>query len=187
MPTKKSKPTRPAERLEKGGEMYFISTRDYKVCHTNDWHFGSDDQRWNDCNYFLDVNAARACSIAIKEEYGEHLEMLDRDRENNRTTFIKIVREMAVQAKRLMRKAEEAEPVKDEPLVEEDSDEVEEEPVDEKERKRKKEKKVYTFELLAFELAEAGDAYEERNRAIAKEDFNTRKDIAEFIKHYPKK
>lgn len=87
------------KRLEKGGEYYFISIPYFKVCNTQDWHFGTDDERFKNGNYFVEPRDAKACFSEITEKFGEELDKLKAKAKKNDTTLIKAVRDISDKAK----------------------------------------------------------------------------------------
>lgn len=87
------------KRLEKGGVYYFISVPYFKVCQTRDEYFGTDDQRFQDGNYFPDANDAHECFDTIAETYGEKLEDIAEKIEKNKSSFVKTTTKLAVWAR----------------------------------------------------------------------------------------
>lgn len=55
------------KRVEKGEVYYFISLQKLKLCSTHDWYFFSDNEKWEDGNYFTDAALAKACADEVQE------------------------------------------------------------------------------------------------------------------------
>lgn len=87
------------KRLDKGENYYYISIPYWKVCHTQDWYFGTDNERFKAGNYFADSSDARECFGAITEQFGEELDKLKAKAKKNDTTLIKAVRDISDKAK----------------------------------------------------------------------------------------
>lgn len=81
-----------AKRKNKGEQYFFISRRTMRPVLTRDEYFESDDQRYDDENYFLTKNAAYSCADDIREQYGEKLEKIAYNKEMNDRSFIKAVK-----------------------------------------------------------------------------------------------
>ena len=80
------------KRLDKGENYYYISIPYWKVCHTQDWYFGTDDERFKAGNYFADSRDARECFGTITEQFGEDLDKLKAKAKKN---FAMLKREKA--------------------------------------------------------------------------------------------
>lgn len=82
------------ERVSKGGSYYFISRRSLKPVLTRDEYFESDDERYKDENYFLTKEAAADCASEISEAFGEKLERIAYNKEQNDKSFIKKIKSL---------------------------------------------------------------------------------------------
>lgn len=78
-------------RLPKGSEYYFISLRYWKIVTTQDCYFDSDNQRFEEGNYFTDVNVTRECFATIREEHGGELEEIENLKERNKRKLISTI------------------------------------------------------------------------------------------------
>ena len=78
-------------RLPQGSNYHFISLRYNKIVATHDCYFDSDDQRFAEGNYFIDVNVARACFATIRDEYGAKLEAIESAKERNKSKLISTI------------------------------------------------------------------------------------------------
>ena len=65
------------ERLPHGGDYIFISLLTLQAVPTHDWHFQTDDEKWEERNYFTDGPTARACLSEIQERWGGDLEKIE--------------------------------------------------------------------------------------------------------------
>ena len=88
------------KRLEKGDSYWFISSIDYKVVPTHDWHFLTDDERFENGNYFTDPALAKKCAAQIDDEYGDQLEKLNAALNKCKEDFFKTAGELAEKAKK---------------------------------------------------------------------------------------
>lgn len=80
------------ERLPKGGNYYFISRRSLKLVMTRDEYFESDGERYNEENYFLTKGAAADCANEIAEAFGDKLERIAYNKEQNDKRFIRKIK-----------------------------------------------------------------------------------------------
>lgn len=78
-------------RLPQGSKYHFISLRYFKIVPTQDCYFDSDNQRFEEGNYFTDVNVARACFATIRDEYGAKLEAIESAKERNKSKLISTI------------------------------------------------------------------------------------------------
>lgn len=83
-----------AERKKKGEQYYFISRRTLRPVLTRDEYFESDDERYKSENYFITKQAAYACSGEIQENFGEKLERIQYNKEQNDRSFIKAIKSL---------------------------------------------------------------------------------------------
>ena len=99
-------------RLPQGSDYHFISLRYWKIVHTQDCYFDSDDQRFAEGNYFTDVNVARACFATIQDEYGAKLEAIESAKERNKSKLISTISHLVEKAKGKKSEDEEEAPKK---------------------------------------------------------------------------
>ena len=85
-------------RLPQGSNYHFISLRYFKIVATQDCYFDSDNQRFEEGNYFTDVNVARACFATIREEHGGELEEIENLKERNKRKLISTVSKLVDKA-----------------------------------------------------------------------------------------
>ena len=85
-------------RLLQGSEYYFISLRYWKIVTTQDCYFDSDNQRFEEGNYFTDVNVARACFATIRKQYGGELEAIESAKERNKSKLISTISHLVEKA-----------------------------------------------------------------------------------------
>lgn len=62
------------KRLEKGETYYFISVPYWKVAHTEECYFGTDNERYEAGNYFTDIADAKRIFAEIDDKFGDALE-----------------------------------------------------------------------------------------------------------------
>ena len=84
------------ERLPLGESYYFISRRTLKPVPARDNHLESDDERYNDENYFLTREAASDCAGEIAEAFGQKLERIAYNKEQSDKSFIKKIKSLPV-------------------------------------------------------------------------------------------
>lgn len=164
-----AKKAKKPERLGKGEEMYFISSINYDVVRTHDCYFPTDDARFKDGNYFPDAGACRDCSDEIIETYVPKLDVLEKLKRENLEKYIKATKDISEKCKSLM-----------DAYVK----------MKEKEQAKlkigKKEVAKPDFEPQVVALVESYTTYKSRREELAKDTSSVKKDITEFIKHYPK-
>ena len=83
-----------AERKKKGEQYYFISRRTLRPVLTRDEYFESDDERYKNENYFISKEAAYSCAGEIQEHFGEKLERIQYNKEQNDRIFIKAIKSL---------------------------------------------------------------------------------------------
>lgn len=164
-----AKKAKKPQRLEKGEVMYFISYLNYNVVQTHDCYFPTDDDRFKDGNYFPDARSCHDCSDEIQETYVPKLDVLEKLKRENLDKYIKATKEISEKCKSLMGayvKMKEKEQAK--PRI-----------------GRKKEIKP-DFEPQVIALVESYTAYKSRREELVKDTASVKKEIANFIKQYPK-
>ena len=78
-------------RQPQGGTYHFIRFSNLKNCQTTDCRFDSDNEKFENGNYFLSPDTCKACSIALREQFAEPLEAIENKRDQNRQHFIHAV------------------------------------------------------------------------------------------------
>lgn len=86
------------ERLPHGGDYIFISLLTLQAVPTHDWHFPTDDEKWESKNYFTDGPTARACLSEIQERWGGDLEKIETKRSGLQQEFIKAIAGLTLKA-----------------------------------------------------------------------------------------
>ena len=154
------------QRLEKGADYLFISINNLKVVPTHDCYFPTDNERFENGNYFTDAAAAKACLSIIKEEHGETIVAIEDGRERCRNRFIKAITNLVAKA---IGKA-----------VQSEDDEDEDEP---EEGTEKKSKKVTPEDIVAAMVA-AYEKYRETNVDLMRKERKVRDSVKDIIKSY---
>ncbi len=154
------------QRLEKGADYLFISINNMKIVPTHDCYFPTDNERFENGNYFTDAAAARACLSIIKEEYGETIVAIEDGRERSRNRFIKAVTGLVAKA---TGKA-----------VQSEDDEDEDEPEEGTEKKSKK----ATPEDIVAAMVAAYEKYRETNVELGRKERKVREAVKDIIKSY---
>lgn len=152
------------QRLEKGADYLFISINNLKVVPTHDCYFPTDNERFENGNYFTDAAAAKACLSIIKEEHGETIVAIDDGRERSRNRFIKAVTGLVAKA---TGKAVQSEDDEDEP----------------EEGTEKKSKKATPEDIVAAMVA-AYEKYRETNVELMRKERKVRDSVKDIIKSY---
>ena len=75
------------QRPTLGEKYWYILPHSLKPTHTNDWHYETDNERWESGNYFLDQRAAAECAEGL-EELRTRMEANAAARNNIDTIFI---------------------------------------------------------------------------------------------------
>lgn len=154
------------QRLEKGADYLFISINNLKVVPTHDCYFPTDNERFENGNYFTDAATAKACLSIIKEEHGETIVAIEDGRERSRNRFIKAITGLVSKA---TGKA-----------VQSEDDEDEDEP---EEGAEKKSKKVTPEDIVAAMVA-AYEKYRETNVELMRKERKVRDAVKDIIKSY---
>lgn len=165
----KKKKKNTVDRLDKGDVMYFISSLTYKVVQTRDCYFPSDDDRFLNGNYFPEAKAAHACSDEVIELFVPRLNSIKKLQDDNLEKYIRETKDITMKIKKLMYG-----------FINDSEDE------NAKPRRRRKTDAKPDFEPFAIELVDALTAYNDRNNELVKQTNDTKKEIDEFIRIYPK-
>lgn len=151
-------------RLPQGSDYLFISLRTLKIVPTHDCYFPTDDQRFEDGNYFIDSNVARACLSTIKEEHGGELEGIEDAKERNKGKLL-------ITISHLVNKAL-GKPAKDKKSED-----------DEEEAGPKKPAKVAPEDIVQ-DLVLAYGAYRDKDSELAAKEKKVTEAIKEIIKEF---
>lgn len=92
-------------RLQKGEKYYFVSLKEFKLCHTQDWYFESDDKHFNERNYFIDKTVAEEAAEEVYDYASGKLSKIEYERKENVSEFIATVRDL-VRLRSCRKKAE---------------------------------------------------------------------------------
>lgn len=157
------------ERLEKGEVMYFISSLNYAVVQTHDCYFPTDDDRYFEGNYFPNAKLAHACSDEVIELFVPQLRSLEKLLADNRVKYIKATKEIAEKCRVMMASYTKAKEKEEKKLT-----------------LKKKEEEKPDFEPQVLALVDAYIKYKSRYSELTKKTSDVRKEIAEFIRVYPK-
>lgn len=87
------------ERFKKGVSYAYVSISHWKVCVTHDYYFDSDNERYEQGNYFQSSKAAGVCFTEIAETYGDRIHELKKAIKINAATFLKTCCALAVEGK----------------------------------------------------------------------------------------
>ena len=82
-------------RLPKDFSYSFISVPLFKVCHTTDAYFPTDDDRWASGNYFKNQTEAQACFAEIAEKWADKIDTLKAKKEAARVHYISTTSDIA--------------------------------------------------------------------------------------------
>lgn len=81
------------KRLQKGEPYFFISIPYWKVCQTRDEHFGTDDEKFAEGNYFTDAKLVHECFDTIDDKYSGPLEKLRAQQAKAKDVYMKAVKD----------------------------------------------------------------------------------------------
>lgn len=156
-------------RLPQGSDYLFISLRTLKIVPTHDCYFPTDDQRFEEGNYFTDGNVARACLSTIREEHGGELEGIEDAKERNKGKLIVTISHLVNKALGKPAKGKKSE---------DDEDDSEEE-----EKAPKKPVKVEPQDIVQ-DLVLAYGSYRDKNTELAEKEKKITAAIKDIIKEF---